>query len=91
MPFGNQYKGTEVYLPRNCYGKALRILDLDNDGKEELVVGCSDPGIFVLYTRGDAKDNWTVSNGCNDGMALGDLTNESLAAISEYCLPISFI
>ena len=83
MPFGNQYKGTEVYLPRNCYGKALRILDLDNDGKEELLVGCSDPGIFVLYTRGDAKDNWTVSNGCNDGIALGDLTNESLAAISE--------
>ena len=39
LPFGNQYKGTEVYLPRNCYGKALRILDLDNDGKEELLIG----------------------------------------------------
>ena len=83
LPFENQHVGAEIYLPRHCNGKALLVLHLNNDGNEELIVGCFESGTFPVYTRGSGKDDWTLDNECNAGSAFGDLNNVSLAGISE--------
>ena len=88
LPFGGQWIGAEIYLPQHCRAKALRVVDLDNDGREEILVGCMDPGTFLVYTRGTKKDDWTLlDSGCdNDGdeeETMGDLNIASLAGIWE--------
>lgn len=76
LPFGGQSVGAEIHLPHHCHGKTMRVIDFDNDGKEEIIVGCFEPGMFLLYSRGDDKDDWTLINDCNGG--LGDLSNVDL-------------
>lgn len=77
--------GLEIKLPDYCSkGLTLRVVDFNNDGKEEILVGCINAGTFLLYTRGDSKYSWTLDNDCNNGeTSLGDLGLINLAKPSH--------
>ena len=80
LPDNAQYIGLEIKLPKYCFkALTLRIVDFDNDGKEEIFVGCQNAGIFLLYTQGSSKTDWTLDKQCNDEGSLGDLSDRSLA------------
>ena len=82
LPVGDNYVGAEIYFPQHCIsGASVRVLDLDNDGKEDILVMCEDEvATVLLYTRtGEEKDSWTLDNQCNTQGALGDLVDASLA------------
>jgi len=86
-----QYVGLEIVFPPNCIeGQSVRVLDLDNDGKEEILVLCRYAGGVLLYSRGPSHKNWTLNNGCNSANAMGSLVNTSLyqfspQEIEEFC------
>lgn len=74
LPIGNQYIGLTIQLPQSCArGLTVRVVDLSNSGKEDIVVMCWNSATFLLYTKGATKDSWTLNNGCNTNGALGDI------------------
>lgn len=74
LPIGNQYIGLTIDLPTTCmFGKGIRLVDLDNSGKLDIIVMCQNVGKVLLYTQGNTKDSWTLDNGCNGYGSLGDL------------------
>jgi hypothetical protein len=74
LPIGNQYVGLTIDLPTSCSsGIGIRLVDLDNSGKLEIIVICKNIGEVLVYTQGDTKDSWTLDNGCNSNGSLGDL------------------
>lgn len=88
LPFAKQIVGAEISFPNYCIGQSVRVMDLDNDGQQEIVVACSRPGTMLIYSRRSAiKDDWTLYNGCNNGSALGDLNRISpstLVTLDDY-------
>lgn len=75
LPIGNQYIGLTIDLPPSCsVGESIRILDLDNSSKLNIIVMCHTSGTVLIYTQGDTKDSWTLENGCNENGSLGDLS-----------------
>jgi len=86
-----QNVGLEIVFPPNCIkSHSVRVLDLDNDGIEEILVLCSYAGGVLLYSRGPSYNNWTLNNGCNSAFAMGSLVNTSLyqfssQEIEEFC------
>lgn len=73
LPIGNQYIGLTIDLPPSCYaGESIRLLDLDNSGVMDIMVLCQNVATILIYTQGDAKDSWTLNNGCNSNGTLGD-------------------
>lgn len=91
LPDSSAYIGLEIKLPSYCAaGNSIHPVDIDNDGREELLVSCSNPGVYILYTRGVRKNDWTLDNGCNGKGALGDLSNRffglpSKLDMKEFC------
>lgn len=88
------YIGLELYFPTYCTkAESVRVVDLDNDGHEELLVMCKDPATFLLYTQGKkGKSDWTLNNQCNFKGALGDLVDISIVQPTErnyqdWCFP----
>jgi len=91
LPDNPEYIGLTINLPDTCVmGRSVRVIDFDNDGKEEILVSCHNTGTFLLYSRGYAKTDWTLQNGCNHNGALGDISNRSLTTpslsdMNEFC------
>lgn len=80
LPDNAEHIGLEIKLPSYCNkGRSVQVVDLNNDGTEEILVSCSNPGTFLLYSQGISKRDWTLENGCNGNMALGALNNRFLA------------
>eukprot|EP00978_Attheya_sp_CCMP212_P020385 scaffold58307_cov58-Attheya_sp.AAC.2 len=75
LPFDNSMVGVgaELYFPHSCEAQSIRVIDLKNDGTEEILIACDHPGEFLIYTQGNTKGDWILDNGCNDGEAFGDL------------------
>ncbi len=68
------YIGLEIKLPNYCStGLSVRVVDFDNDGKEEIFVVCENPGTFLVYSRGLAMTDWTLEKSCHESM--GDINN----------------
>ena len=67
LPFALQIVGAEIYLPSYCLGQSVRVIDLNNDGNEELLIACDRPGKFLVYSQNEGKGDWSLDNGCNDG------------------------
>ena len=88
LPFAKQIIGAEINFPDYCIGQSVRVIDLNNDSKEEILVACSRPGTFLIYSRNTAnKGDWTLDNGCNNGRSLGDLdriTRSTLVTADDY-------
>ena len=84
LPYGATYIGAEIVLPNSC-GSAwsVRVIDLDNDGKEEILVMCGSPGTFLVYARGNTKNDCTLQNGCNNKDLLGALVDARLGSVTE--------
>ena len=76
LPINQKYITAEISLP--CKGKSVRVLDIDNDGNEEIFVLCHQAANFLVYTKGKTKRDWTLENKCNEKGSLGDLSDESL-------------
>jgi len=91
LPDNAETIGLEIKLPAYCSRAiSVQIFDMDNDGKEELFVSCINAGLFLLYTRGLSKEDWTLQNGCNRKGALGDLSNRFYAypthgEMNDFC------
>jgi hypothetical protein len=83
-PIRPTYLGVEITLPVGCNGVSVRILDLDNDSLEEVLVVCQTPAMFLVYTMGTTKAFWTLHNGWNSPSALGDLVDFSLTKFTEF-------
>lgn len=73
VPFGDDWSGSEIDFPKGCTAVGLRVIDLDNDGREELFVSCEKPGEFLVYTHDLSNDFWTLKNGCNGESSLGPM------------------
>jgi len=78
-----EHRGAEIYFPQNKCKSAisLQLVDLDNDGKEEILVMCRHKGQYLVYSHGIEKDDWTLNNDCNYDSALGDFMNASLVEL----------
>ena len=81
LPNESHYVGAEIPIP--CKGESLRLIDLDNDGTEEILILCRQAANFLVYTKGQTKNDWTLDNGCNSKGSLGDIVNFSLAGFAE--------
>ena len=82
LPIGDKY-GVEIKLPKYCdAGYAVHVVDLNNDGDEEILVMCNNPGIFMLYTKGNTKEDWTLDNGCNENGSMGTLVDSASAGFT---------
>ena len=91
LPDNSNYIGLQIKLPAYCNkANSMQLIDLDNDGKEEILVLCQNVGVYLLYTKGLRKIDWTLNNGCNGKGALGDLSNRfnhlpSKSVMTEFC------
>lgn len=83
LPFGKRIVGSEVHLPADCAAAALRLFDMDNNGTEEILVSCFQPGRHVVITRGETFRDWSIDNGCNGTGGLGDLKSTDSAVITQ--------
>merc|ERR1719330_388260 len=91
LPDNRQHVSLEVQLPDYCMkGITLHVVDIDNDGMEEILVSCINLGVYLLYTKVGVRE-WTLENGCNGKKgSLGDISNRLLsvptkAAMGEFC------
>ena len=76
----NDKKGLVVELPDYCgAGKSVRVVDIDNDSKVEVLVFCTNPGAFAIYREGMNSKQWILHTACNDNSSLGDMNDISLA------------
>jgi len=76
--------GAEIEFPVYCSSAlSVRIIDLDNDGVEEILVMCKIQGTFLLYTRGLSKRDWVLDNSCNDYGSMGAINNITLTGSTE--------
>ncbi|GFH53370.1 hypothetical protein CTEN210_09846 [Chaetoceros tenuissimus] len=76
----NDKKGLVVKLPDYCgAGLSVRIVDIDNDSKVEVLIFCKNPGAFVIYREGMNAKQWILHKACNDNSSLGDMNDISLA------------
>lgn len=66
----NQLGSTEMTVPCSWRAAALRVVDLDMDGRMELVLLCSDLGEIYLYSQTERPKEWNLDTSWN----LGDLT-----------------
>lgn len=66
----NQSGSTEMTVPCSWRAAALRVVDLDMDGRMELVLLCSDLGEIYLYSQTERPKEWNLNTSWN----LGDLT-----------------
>ena len=56
LPIGDKYVGVEIKLPKYCDSAiSVHVVDLNNDGDEEILVMCNNPGVFMLYTKGEGR------------------------------------
>ncbi len=92
LPDNTNHIGLTIDFPDYCMkGLSLQAVDIDNDGKEEIMVSCINAGVFLLYTNTGEPKKWTLDNGCNDNdESLGDLTNRFLSiptqeTMDEFC------
>ncbi len=88
LPDNTKYIGLEIMLPDYCSrALSVQIVDIDNNGKEELLVSCINAGLFLVYTQGSSKTDWALQNGCNQNGALGDrfLAYPSHREMEEFC------
>ncbi len=64
-------------MPHYCSAAlSVNLIDIDNDGKEELLVKCKIVGVYLLYVRGSSKTDWTLDDDCNGKGSLGDISNQ---------------
>jgi len=83
----NSIIGAEIELPAHCpKGATVRVVDLDNDGVEEILVMCQVHSTFLVYTRGASERHWVLDNGCNHYGSMGELNNITLAGPTEQDL-----
>ena len=76
----NDKKGLVVELPDYCgAGKSVRVVDIDNDSRVEILVFCTNPGAFAIYREGTNAKQWILHKACNDNNSLGDMNDISLA------------
>ncbi len=66
----NQVGSFEMNIPCSSRSRALRLVDLDLDGKMELLLLCLDLGEIYLYSQNDQNEEWDFNTSWN----LGDLT-----------------
>ncbi len=86
-----KFIGLEIDLPGYCEGgTSVQLVDLDNDGKEEIFVSCENASVFLIYTKGATKTQWFLQNRCNGNGALGALSDRLLALpthseLKDFC------
>jgi len=81
LPIGKKILGVEIAFPPSCNSaESVRVVDLDNDGTEEILVMCDNPGSFLIYQMGKDHKNWVVDNG---NWCLGALNNVSRAGMHK--------
>ena len=51
----------------------VRLVDMNNSGKLDLLVVCNNAGTILVYTQGNRKDKWTFREDCNGYGSLGDI------------------
>ena len=91
LPDNSQFIGLEIELPDYCSrGTSIHLVDMDNNGREEILVSCKNVAVYLVYSRGLNKIDWTLDNGCNGKAALGDLSNRlfhlpTIADMTEFC------
>jgi hypothetical protein len=74
LPTTNQYIGHEIVFPSFCgIAEGVRVVDLDNDGVEEILVMCRYAPTYLLYSMGKNHRSWTLDNGCNTNGGLGPI------------------
>jgi hypothetical protein len=87
----SKHEGLEIKFPAYCNeALSVRVVDFDNDGNEEIFVTCVNAGIFLLYTNGSSKYDWSLSDECNEMGSLGDINNRFQASptfsdLKEFC------
>jgi hypothetical protein len=84
VPADKEDIGKTIYFPSYCeMAQGFHVVDLDNDGQEEILVACYSTATFLLYTKERTqKGAWSLQNGCNSFGALGDLLNPHLTSFS---------
>ena len=83
LPTSSEQIGQVIHFPFYCGGaEGVRVVDLDNDGIEEILVMCRITSTFLVYTRGKNHRQWTLNNGCNNSYGTGDLSDRKRATFS---------
>jgi hypothetical protein len=87
----SKHEGLELKFPSYCAeALSVKVVDFDNDGEEEIFVVCKNAGIFLFYTKGSSKSDWSLANGCNEMETLGVINDRFRASathddIWEFC------
>ncbi len=78
LPIQQKYVGLTIELPRMCTsGSSLQLFDMDNSGKLDIIVMCSNAATFLIYSQGESKDSWKLHEDCHGNGSLGDIVVSS--------------
>jgi len=83
------HMGVKIKFPNNCgLAKSLRVIDINNDGIEEIMIMCRNSARFLIYEKGNSKEDWNLAEGCNDNGSLGALSNFGLTGVTKNDLEV---
>lgn len=84
LPFGGQHIGQVLSIPANCNAKALRVADFDNNGFQEILLACYQPGKwYMIVSDPQHRKLWSVADSCLSSSDLSHYT-EALPTVSDF-------
>eukprot|EP00559_Dactyliosolen_fragilissimus_P002086 CAMPEP_0184871804 /NCGR_PEP_ID=MMETSP0580-20130426/40926_1 /TAXON_ID=1118495 /ORGANISM="Dactyliosolen fragilissimus" /LENGTH=612 /DNA_ID=CAMNT_0027374515 /DNA_START=44 /DNA_END=1879 /DNA_ORIENTATION=- len=88
LPIFPQHSSKEIYFPSHCISAlTIRLIDFNNDGKQELFVTCERNGVYLLYSQGKSKKDFKINNNdCNEHGALYPLGNMEESSFTQQDL-----
>ena len=81
LPDDIAYLTSTIKIP--CIAESIRVLDIDNDGVEEILIMCRQAANFILYIKNEIKGEWVIEPDCNGLGSMGDLVDTSRTTFTE--------
>ncbi len=84
LPVEKKYVGLTIDFPESCtMAYSIRLVDINNTGKQNILVICQNLASFLVYSQGRGKYSWELQKNCNDNGSLGDIVFPSFNVTSD--------
>ncbi len=84
LPIEKKYVGLTIDLPDSCTeALSIRLVDVNKSGKQDIVIGCSNLGTFLIYSQRKKKHQWYLRENCHGNGSLGDISRFESFSVTE--------